>query len=535
MAVALKVVARFQAVSRHQDKEASEMSTSEAFKLFLKCVDALADPKNFLEPVQIKQLVAKEADLVKFLSKPSQHPDRVFKAFANISIPRKLWIGLSLNESLDTLNVHFKNLYDHKGQDLYLPLKSGVEKDCLEVFFKFAEQTKLARLEGRELVPLEIFSELVDSISSVKGQLKGLDVMERWLDSMKHRCIPPEDVQKWLDGYKSKVVNMKNMLVDSARIVKQRTATVSEETVLSRFEEGKPADPTENMSPEDAKKWWEEHAKNKDNFKTSSVRVAVRYLTADQDKTAPSKVDKYFKSVKEKNPSYTDAQAWATAWSIYCKYKNPSDPSCRQEEYFKGKSANQEEASHKPSKDNVGDWHQHKILVDLVKNPNKRFLFSDPKMNAEKAEGILRDKFKYTDAEIAHLKQASNWKVAGWSSAIDIMSVLFVEGRKPVPFNIDTIKEINQTFIPVIGDDGEEHEANLNVIGHQYSGPLTYQQEKMGMRRETRVDIQYSVDEGGSPKSSERTAFAALAQLGKRMGFKVEPVHHGYKPQTRKI
>lgn len=37
----------------------------------------------------------------------------------------------------------------------------------------------------------------------------------------------------------------------------------------SRFEEGKPADPTENMSPEDAKRWKTEHAKNKDNFKAA--------------------------------------------------------------------------------------------------------------------------------------------------------------------------------------------------------------------------------------------------------------------------
>jgi len=341
---------------------------------------------------------------------------------------------------------------------------------ALKVVARFqTEQAKLARLEGRELVPLEIFSELVDSISSVKGQLKGLDVMEHWLHTMKDKCIPPKEVKSWLDAYREKVTDMKDILVDSAKKIKLRTAattTVSEETVLSRFEEGKPADPTKNMSPEDAKKWWEEHAKNKDNFKASSVRVAVRYLTADQDKTAPSKVDKYFKSVKEKNPSYTDAQAWATAWSIFCR-SNPGSSSCHQDEYFEGKSAS-------------------------IRN-------------------------------------------AGWSSAIDTMSVLFVEGRKPVAFNIDTIKEINTTFIPVIGDDGEKHEANLNVIGHQYSGPLTYQQEKMGMRRETRVDIQYPVDEGGSSKSSERTAFAALAQLGKRMGFKVEPVHHGYKPQTRKI
>jgi hypothetical protein len=42
----------------------------------------------------------------------------------------------------------------------------------------------------------------------------------------------------------------------------------------------------------------------------------------------PSPVDKYFKSVKEKNPSYSDEQAWATAWSIFCKHKSPGSPHC---------------------------------------------------------------------------------------------------------------------------------------------------------------------------------------------------------------
>jgi hypothetical protein len=38
----------------------------------------------------------------------------------------------------------------------------------------------------------------------------------------------------------------------------------------SRFEEGKPADPTENMSDEDAKKWKIEHDKHEDKFKAAS-------------------------------------------------------------------------------------------------------------------------------------------------------------------------------------------------------------------------------------------------------------------------
>jgi hypothetical protein len=43
-------------------------------------------------------------------------------------------------------------------------------------------------------------------------------------------------------------------------------------SMLSKFEEGKPADPTENMSPEDAKRWKEEHDEHKDNFKSAYYR-----------------------------------------------------------------------------------------------------------------------------------------------------------------------------------------------------------------------------------------------------------------------
>lgn len=44
-----------------------------------------------------------------------------------------------------------------------------------------------------------------------------------------------------------------------------------------RFEEGKPADPTENMSPEDAAEWWRQHGKNKDKFKGAAYDP-LKYL-----------------------------------------------------------------------------------------------------------------------------------------------------------------------------------------------------------------------------------------------------------------
>lgn len=49
-----------------------------------------------------------------------------------------------------------------------------------------------------------------------------------------------------------------------------KTASDEDDKKESRFEEGKPADPTQNMSPEDAKKWKTEHDKNKDKFKSAS-------------------------------------------------------------------------------------------------------------------------------------------------------------------------------------------------------------------------------------------------------------------------
>ncbi len=62
-----------------------------------------------------------------------------------------------------------------------------------------------------------------------------------------------------------------------------------------------------------------------------NYRVAARYLEqklADQDKAAPKKVDDLHKEVKDKNPGYTDEQAWATAWSIYCKHVDPGSDHC---------------------------------------------------------------------------------------------------------------------------------------------------------------------------------------------------------------
>jgi hypothetical protein len=125
-------------------------------------------------------------------------------------------------------------------------------------------------------------------------------------------------------------------------------------------------------------------------------------------------------------------------------------------------------------------------------------------------------------------KDAST-KTAGWSYAVEKMSFLFVEGRKIHPFNIDVIHAINQTFVPVKGDDGKMHDDGaLKFVNSTYSDrSLTHMEEKQGYRREIRVDIQ-------CPKGAEAAVKKAMADVGKKFGFKVEPTSHDYHPQTRK-
>jgi len=92
-------------------------------------------------------------------------------------------------------------------------------------------------------------------------------------------------------------------------------AKMATEEKESRFEEGKPADPTENMSPEDAKKWREEHLNNKDNFKSAAEVTASRtkHLPGeDEDHTAcgeQARKDTLVDSVKDATCYYCK-QAW---------------------------------------------------------------------------------------------------------------------------------------------------------------------------------------------------------------------------------
>lgn len=52
----------------------------------------------------------------------------------------------------------------------------------------------------------------------------------------------------------------------------------------------------------------------------------------------PRKVEELVRRISKQNPTYSEAQAWATAWSVYCRNINPGSRHCRRppSEYFAG-------------------------------------------------------------------------------------------------------------------------------------------------------------------------------------------------------
>jgi hemoglobin-like flavoprotein len=59
------------------------------------------------------------------------------------------------------------------------------------------------------------------------------------------------------------------------------------------------------------------------------------------------------------------------------------------------------------------DYHQHKIAVDTIKNPNKGLFMKGP--SVEEAKDTLRKKFNYTDKDIEKLSESLNIKFSKYT------------------------------------------------------------------------------------------------------------------------
>ena len=75
------------------------------------------------------------------------------------------------------------------------------------------------------------------------------------------------------EGARSMINLLKGAIKNKKELISKLASDDEDKT--SRFEEGKPADPTKNMSPEDAKKWKENTEEHKDDFK-KEAKVEVK-------------------------------------------------------------------------------------------------------------------------------------------------------------------------------------------------------------------------------------------------------------------
>jgi hypothetical protein len=80
----------------------------------------------------------------------------------------------------------------------------------------------------------------------------------------------------------------------------------SEDELLSRHEEGKPADPTKDMSPEDAKKWKENTEKHKDKFKSAVEEQRSRFEEGKPADPTENMSEEDAKKWKQKNEEHKD-------------------------------------------------------------------------------------------------------------------------------------------------------------------------------------------------------------------------------------
>lgn len=47
--------------------------------------------------------------------------------------------------------------------------------------------------------------------------------------------------------------------------------------------------------------------------------------------SVPEEVEALVREIRERSPGYSDAQVWATAWSVYCKHLEPGSEHCEDE------------------------------------------------------------------------------------------------------------------------------------------------------------------------------------------------------------
>lgn len=158
----------------------------------------------------------------------------------------------------------------------------------------------------------------------------------------------------------------------------------------------------------------------------------------------PAPVDRYYDEVKRDNPDYTEAQAWATAWSIYCRHKNPGSDHCKKDpsEYLKGREAGRivrVAARYLAGFDELGMEH---TSPDALKEYLKEHPHADPAKHHVKEKSEEKD---FQD-KVQPLEKKLADKVKGW-------------GAKAIGF----LKKAPENVQKFVADEGYRRESLMSA------------------------------------------------------------------------
>lgn len=214
--------------------------------LTLYLVEELSDAR--LRCDQLKRYVDQAVKLVG----KSPAKDQVFEVAGHLveAIPKTLFL---LDKSLQATALAASKMD-------YEELKEDLRPEKVDDLEKVMEQSRL-RLLRRRGVPMITPKQAADELRNLAISLEN------------------NSSEAWRDVAASNITSLMRKL-----------ATTSEEDKESRFEEGVPADPTKNMSPEEARKWREYNEMYEDKFKEEKGEVIKK---VDKDATRRSAADKW--------------------------------------------------------------------------------------------------------------------------------------------------------------------------------------------------------------------------------------------------
>ena len=171
------------------------------------------------------------------------------------------WLGKTLNKFPKTAAVKTIRFRTR-------PLGEGVTTEEFVTALEECSKVLLGNMKETRAVIKTVAAE----VKNPMGLFQHSEVMIGAKDLLERQGVWELDTKNFAEGCKALATALKAKTASKRDLYESALTKLAtmDDAKRSRFEEGKPADPTENMSPADAAEWQKQNDKNKDKFKSAS-------------------------------------------------------------------------------------------------------------------------------------------------------------------------------------------------------------------------------------------------------------------------